>query len=574
MARIPAPERVLAVSRGQEPADLLVTNGAVFVPFTREWVRTDLAIADGVVAAWGAREALDVVDVAGAAVTPGFIDAHLHVESTMLWIDEFVRAVVPHGTLAAAADPHELANVAGGRGVTALVDAAAGLPFTLALMVPSCVPASRFERGGARLGAAETADLLSGVAAAGLAEVMDIPAVVGAERAMRHKIGAVRPGQRVDGHAPGLTAGMLDTYLAAGVESDHECTVLAEVEEKRRKGMWVFLREGSAAHDLVTLVPTVLAHGTERVALCTDDRDAASLQRGHVNDCVRLAVAHGVTIEDALVLVTANPAEYLGLHHLGSLGPGCQADLLCFGTLAAVSPDLVLQHGRIVARDGLLVDGAVPHRAAPGWLRETVVLARLPSAADLDLARRLHGDRRVPAIGVSAGSIVTGAVDADLDDPTVDLSRAAVVERYGRSGTIGLGYVSGLGLRRGALATTVAHDAHNLVVVGGRGGQGPADMAAAVARVAELGGGVVVVDDGTVVAEVPLPIAGLMSDRPAAVVADRLDRVDRAARALGIDVPAPVTLVSFLALTVIPHRRLTERGVLDVDAGHVMPVSS
>ena len=313
---------VLAVARGDTPADLLLTGGTVFVPGTREWIRTDLAIADGVVAGWGPREAREVVDVSGAALTPGFIDAHMHLESTKLWVDEFVRAVLPLGTTAVAADPHEIANVFGVRGVAALARAAAGLPFTFGICASSCVPASPFESPGAEVHAAEVIELLDEHGALGVAEVMNYPGVIAGDAELLAKIAAAGD-RRVDGHAPGVTGPQLDAYLAAGVESDHECTTLEEAEEKRRKGMWIFVRQGSASKNLADLIPTVLRHGTERVALCSDDREPDTiLEDGHVNDCVRLAVACGVRLEDALVLATSNPAQYHNLHQPGLAGAG------------------------------------------------------------------------------------------------------------------------------------------------------------------------------------------------------------------------------------------------------------
>src|SRR5271166_2618549 len=282
--------RVLAVARGAEPADLLLTGGRVFVPGTREWVNTDLAIADGVVAGWGPREAREVIDVAGAALTSGFVDAHMHLESTKLWVDEFVRAVLPHGTTAVAADPHEIANVFGVRGVEALAHAAERLPFTFGICASSCVPASPFESPGAEVHAAELRQLLALPGAIGVAEVMNFPGVVAGDAELLEKIAAAGD-RRVDGHAPGLSGRALDAYLAAGVESDHECTTAEEAEEKRRKAMWIFIREGSASRNLAALIPTVLRHGTDRMTLCTDDREPDTLlHAGHVNDCVQQRV--------------------------------------------------------------------------------------------------------------------------------------------------------------------------------------------------------------------------------------------------------------------------------------------
>ena len=572
MARPPADPRVLAVARGDEPADLLLTGGRVLSPATREWVTTDLAIADGVVAGWGPREAVEVVDVGGAALTAGFVDAHMHLESTKLWVDEFVRTVLPLGTTAVAADPHEIANVFGVPGVVALVEAAGRLPFTFGVCASSCVPASAFESPGAELRAADVRLLLEEHGALGVAEVMNFPGVVAGDPEMLARI-ATAGHRRVDGHAPGLSGPALDAYLAAGVESDHECTELAEAEEKRRKGMWIFIRQGSASQNLDALIPTVLRHGTDHVALCTDDREPDTLLGpGHLNDCVALAVAAGVTEIDALVLATANPADYHGFTQLGALAPGYQADVVCFDHLAGFRPSRVWQAGRLVAADGMAVPGAVPSAPAPEWMRRSVHLDVPPGAAAYDLAAPAGG--RARTIGIESGSLTTRSLITDPSDPDARVARLAVVERHRRTGRIGLGWVHGFGLRRGAFASTVGHDAHNCMVVGAADDAGPAAMAAAVARLAEIGGGQVAVDEhGHVLAELQLPIGGLMSDRPAAEVSGRLDVLVSAVGDLGTTVAAPFMQLSFLGLSVLPDLRLTDRGLVDVAAFQLVPVA-
>jgi adenine deaminase len=555
---------LLAVARGDEPADVLLAGGTIFVPGTREWIREDLAIADGMIAGWGPREAREVVDVSGAALTAGFIDAHMHLESTSLWVDEFVRTVLPAGTTAVAADPHELANVFGVRGVAALAEAASVLPFTFGICASSCVPASPFESPGAQIDAAEVRELLLEYGAIGVAEVMNYPGVVAGDSELLAKIAAAGD-RRVDGHAPGLSGPLLDAYLAAGIESDHECTRLDEAEEKRRKGMWIFIRQGSASKNLADLIPTVLRHGTERIALCTDDREPDTIvAEGHVNDCVRLAVACGARLEDALVLATANPAQYHNFQHLGWLAPGYQADVLCFDSLDELRPLRVYQSGKLVAERGRIVDGVVPNVPAPEWMRDSVHLAGVPDAAAFTLAPPDGGQARV--IGIEPDTLTTRHLVLDVRDPAAAVARIGVAERHLGTGRIGLGYVRGFGLARGAIASTVAHDAHNCMVVGEIGPAGPAEMSVAVARLAELGGGQVAVLDGKVIAEVPLPIAGLMSDRPAGAVAAAVEHLEHVAAAeLGVTIGAPFMHLSFLGLSVIPELRITDLGLVDVD---------
>ncbi len=551
------------MARGEEPADLVIKGGSVFVPGTREWVRTDLAVADGVIAGWGEREAHQVVEVDGASLTPAFIDPHMHLESTKLWVDEFVRTVLPHGTTAVAADPHEIANVFGVPGVVALAEAASRLPFTFGICAPSCVPASPFESPAAELGHTELAELLDEHGAIGIAEVMNFPGVINGDPEVLAKI-ATAGWRRVDGHAPGVLGRRLDAYLAAGVESDHECTELEEAEEKRRKGMWIFVREGSASRNLAALIATVTRHGTDRVALCTDDREPDTLlHEGHMNDCVRLAVAQGVKLEDALVLATSNPADYHHFDHLGWLAPGYQADVLCFDDMSSFEPARVWQAGNLVAVNGCALPGAITDAGAPDWMLHSVHLEHRPGPGAFDLSPPAGGRARV--IGVESRSLSTRDVVMDVTDPSVDVARIGVVERHRRTGRVGLGYVTGFGLEHGAIASTVAHDAHNCMVVGARDRSGTKEMAAAVDRLAEIGGGQVAVLDGRVIGEVHLPIGGLMSRKGAAeVAAEVMHLAEVTSKALGVTIDAPFMQLSFLGLSVIPELRITDRGLVDV----------
>jgi len=564
MARPGVSQRALAAARGDGPADLLITGGRVFSPATREWVETDLAVCDGNVVGWGSRDAITTMDVDGAALCSGFVDAHMHLESSKVWVSEFVKAVLPNGTTAVACDPHEVANVAGLPGVIAVIEAAADMPFTFGIAASSCVPASKFESAAASFSAHEVKILLNEYGAIGVAEVMNFPGVINGDPLFREIIAAAG-WRRVDGHAPGLRGHQLDAYLAAGVESDHECFALDEAHEKRQKGMWVFLRHGSACQDLETLLPTVLTNGSMCCAFSTDDREPDMLRdHGHINHCARLATDHGLSDIDALLMASFFPAMYHNFFHLGSLGPGYQADILIFDKLAGFRPTRVLQAGRGVAEQGKIVEGVVPHVVAPKHLYNSVRLHHSPVAADFVLDNDSITKARV--IGIGEGSIRTQALVLNVQDQSIDIARIAVVERHNATGRIGLGYVSGYGIKRGAIASTVAHDAHNVMVVGARDASGPRDMAVAVARVAELGGGQVVVRDGKVIAEAPLPIAGLMSDLPMLDVASQLDDVVRAANSLGISLRAPFMTLSFLGLSVIPDLRITDHGLIDVNA--------
>lgn len=571
MARPPVSLHALAAARGDVPADILLKGGRVLSPATREWVTTDLAIADGVVVGWGERDAHEIINVDGASLVAGFVDAHMHLESSKLWVDEYVKAVLPNGTTAVAADPHEIANVAGLEGIRALVDAAEKMPFTFGIAASSCVPASPFESAGAAFSAADVKTIIDELGAIGVAEVMNYPAVINGDPMFRDII-ASAGWRKVDGHAPGLRGRALDAYLAAGIESDHECFALDEAHEKRQKGMWVFLRQGSVCQDLLELLPTVLSHGPMCTAFCSDDREPDLLRdEGHINHCLRLAVAGGLNEIDALIAASFLPAMYHNFFHLGQLGPGYQADVAVFDTLQGFKPSLVLQRGKVVARSGVIEPGAVPVLEAPQSLYNRVRLHHVPSAAELTIDEPTNGRARV--IGVTSKTVRTKSLILDVSDAANDIARIAVVERHKATGRIGLAYVSGYGIQRGAIASTVAHDAHNIMVVGARDASGPADMSVAIARVAEMGGGQVVVIDGKVVAEVALPIAGLMSPKTLLEVADEIDRVVEAARELGITLDAPFMALSFLGLSVIPDLRITDLGLIDVNKFAVVPVS-
>src|ERR671918_304445 len=539
--------RRISVARRSEPADLVLAGGRVLSVFTGELLEVDVAIVDGHVAGLGRYEGLESVDCSGLILLPGFIDGHMHIESTKLMVDQFARAVLPWGTTTVILDPHEIANVFGLRGVRALLRAAEGIPLDYFVMASSCVPASPFEKSAETVTAEDIERFLAEEPRAlGVAEMMNFPAVVAGEDDALAKLGvAERMGRHVDGHAPGLSGAELNAYMAAGVGSDHECTTLDEALEKRRLGMWVMIREGSAARNLEALLPMVLQHGPANTMLVTDDREPDQLlDQGHVNDVIRRAVALGCPPADAVVMATLHPARYHGLRRHGALAPGSVADVVAVEDLAALRPVSVWKRGRLVAERGRPHD--VPRAEAPSWMRDSV---------------------RVRVIGIDPGEIVTRALIEEprvrdgeaLAEPERDLAKVAVIERHTGSGRIGLGFVRGFGLRRGALASTQAHDAHNLVVIG----VDDADMAAAATRLAEIGGGQVAVAGGRVAAELPCPIGGLISGPPAEDVAAAGPRPGRGGRDLRSGLQAAFMMMSFLALSVIPELKITDLGLVD-----------
>ena len=560
-------ETLIRQAAGRAPADLLLTNLQLVDVLAGEVYPAEVALAGGVIAGVGpgpgsGYAARETLDLGGAYLAPGLLDAHVHVESAMVPPSEFARAVVPRGTTTVVTDPHEIANVLGLEGIRFMLESAKGSPMSMFVMAPSCVPATHMESSGASLDAVDLASFQSSPWVLGLAEVMNFPGVVGADPAVLAKLRAFA-GKVIDGHAPGLSGLALAAYVAAGIGSDHESTTVEEAREKLRLGMTVFLREATNAHNLRTLLPLVTAANQHRFCLCTDDRQPSDLlDQGHMDHLVRMAIAGGLDPVTALRLATWNTAHYFRLHDRGAVTPGRRADLIAFRDLGAPRPHLVLRRGEIVARDGELVPLAGP-RPVP-HLRGTMSV----DWDAVDLAIRAEG-QRVRVIGVIPDQLVTEhRVEAAtivggraVADPARDLLKMAVIERHRASGGVGAGFVAGLGLKRGALASSVAHDHHNLVVIGAD----DLSMRAAAQRAAHLGGGMVVAVGEQILAEVPLPLAGLMSDKPIEEVRRRLDLAIAAARELGSTLHDPFMAMSFLALEVIPSLKLTDQGLVDVD---------
>ncbi len=558
--------RRLAVARGDEPADVVVRGGRVLSVFTREWLAVDVAICDGVVAGLGTYEGEETIDADGAYVVPGFIDAHMHLETSKLLVSEFARLVLPLGTTTVVADPHEIANVLGTDGVHWLVDACADLPLDVYFTASSCVPASRFESPRRPFDPGDLKALLRRRRVIGLAEMMNFPGVISGAASELAKL-AVEGADHVDGHAPGVLGRELQAYAAAGIGSDHEASTAEEGLERLRAGMWLLIREASAARNLRALAPLVLEYGPARMAFCTDDREPEHIaEDGHINAIVRDAVGLGVRPEDALTMASHHPALWHQLTHLGAVAPGYQADLVLLPDLERFVPAVVLKRGRPVDE--------IPETPVPEWVRQTV---RLKPVAPEDLSVPWSGGA-ARVIGLVPGQIVTDSLIEELPsdggvagvDLERDLAKIAVVERHLATGRIGLGFVRGFGLARGALATTFSHDAHNLVVVGMSDGE----MLRAIERAAEIGGGLVVVDGENVVAELPLPVAGLLSDRPLADVIAASRAVVAAVHALGSDVESPFQSLAFLALSVIPSLKITDWGLVDVGRFELVPLAT
>ena len=566
----------IRTARGDEAADIVLRGGSLVNVLSGEIEPADVAIKDGAIAGVGEGYAgVQEVDVSGRYLCPGFIDPHMHLESSQVTMAEFARAVVPRGTTTVALDPHEIANVHGIPGVEYLLDSRAGVPLSVFVMAPSCVPATDMETSGAELPATELAKLYDKPGILGLGEVMNFPGVLSCDPGVMAKLeDARRRGLVIDGHCPGLSGADLNAYIGAGMDADHECTTAEEAAEKLRRGMYVLLREASSARNLLDLLPMVTAENSRRCCLCTDDRDPGDLlSEGHIDDLVRKAISHGLDAMTVMRMATLNAAERLGLTRqgYGAIAPGYRADIVVCEDLEKFAAQSVYQAGRLVAKDGAMVVD-LPHTPVS-----------LPVSMNINWDKfggfgvaAEAGKTRVRVIEAADAQVVTGqsVEDARIEDglavadPDRDLLKLAVVERHKGTGNVGVGFVRGFGMKRGALGSSVAHDSHNIIVVG----TNDEDMLTAVRAIEQAEGGQVAVGDGKVPALLELPIGGLMSDQPLAAVAETGEWLKAAAQKLGCTLTAPLMTLSFLALPVIPSLKLTDEGLVDVGRFEIVPL--
>ncbi len=564
-------KHLIRVAQGLEPADLVLKNAEVFHVYTGEFILCDIAIADGYIAGTGSYFGIEEIDMQGRYITPGFIDAHVHIESSMLTPYQFAKAALPCGVTTIVTDPHEIANVCGAKGIQYMLDATEQLPLNVYFMLPSCVPATDFEDSGAVLLAEDLEPFMEYPRVLGLAEVMNAPGVLQQDENVMAKLEMAGKG-RIDGHAPGLTSSQLMGYAAAGITTDHECITKEQALDRLRAGIKVMLREGTAAKNMRGLLPTVNPDTAPYFMFCADDKIPAELlDSGYINYMVKTAIEEGVSVANALQIATINAARHYGIKDAGAILPGRRADLLVFDNLDEWKPRQVYKDGRLAVDNGRLLQEG--RNCDSSSLEHTVNLApvtvesfRLPLKTEMANVIGLVPYQIVTNKAVLSVKRVDGCAVSDVEN---DILKLAVLERHHATGNIGLGLVKGFGLKRGALASTVGHDSHNLIVIG----TNDEDMLAAVQELQRIGGGICIAEDGQIRGVLPLPVGGLMTNEPALMVAKQQAEMIALAREMGVpEFYSPFLTLAFLSLPVIPSLKLTDRGLVDVDSFKFIPL--
>ncbi|MGZ3591860.1 MAG: adenine deaminase [Thermodesulfobacteriota bacterium] len=561
----------IRIASGDGVADLLIKNGRVVDVFSGQIEKKDVAIFGGIVVGFGDYQAKEIMDVEGDFLCPGLIDGHVHVESSMVTIPEFARAVLPNGTTSVVIDPHEIANVHGREGIRFMADSARGIPLNVFIMLPSCVPATNMETSGATLKASDLRPFFKEPWAIGLAEMMNFPGVIFGDPEVLKKIETAK-GRPIDGHAPMLSGKGLYAYLTAGIRSDHECTTLKEAKEKLKNGMRIQMREGTTARNLKDLLPLVTAKNSRRTFFVTDDRHPKELlEEGHIDSMIRQAIHWGLDPILGIQMATLNAAEYFRLDGLGAIAPGFRADLVTFDHLGRFRIGKVFKDGVLVAESGKMLVTTTPKRRTlktgssvrvrpfkkdPFLLRSNQTLAKVIRLIPNQIVTRKVMQKIILKEGVAYPNIKE------------DILKIVVVERHKATGNIGIGFVQGFGLRNGAIGSSVAHDSHNLVIVG----TNDQDILKAVEIIKTMKGGLAVTLNGRVLASIALPIAGLMSEASVVKVNDQLEVVLRAARKLGCKILDPFMTLSFLSLPVIPELKITDKGLVDVNQFKFVPL--
>jgi adenine deaminase len=564
-------KEIIRSARGQKQVDLLLANARIINVFSGEIFSGDIAVADGYIVGFGTYDAKNTVDIGGRFVAPGFIDAHVHIESSMTGMTEFARAVVARGTTTVVVDPHEIANVLGTKGIEYMLQSSRGQPMNIYFTLPSCVPATTMETSGATLTKEDLLPFMGNERILALAEMMNYPGVINQDPDVLDKIDMAKKERKpVDGHAPGLSGHDLYAYIAAGISSDHECTTDREAKEKLDLGMHIMIREGTAAKNLEALIPVVNHRTACRIMWCTDDRHPQDiLEKGHIDSMVRKAISVGLDPVTAIQMATINPAEYFRIKNVGAIAPGRRADLVVFSDLDSPYMEAVYCGGVRVAENGKIS----PEVATPDPVLFPPSMNVDTEQIDFSIPAETG---RIRVMDIVPNQIVTGhrIMNAMISqgmaaaDISRDILKIAVIERHTGSGNMGKGFVRGFGLKRGAIASSVAHDSHNIIIVGTTDD----DMDAAFRAIVKMGGGLAAVYDNQVCAGLALPIAGLMSREPVKTVRDKIDRLIHAAREFGSTLDDPFMTLSFLALPVIPELKITDKGLVDVVRFKIVPL--
>lgn len=553
-------EKLIETARGKQKADLVIKNANIINVLSEEIYKSDIAICDGIIAGIGdGYEGKEEIDAKGAYVCPSFIDGHVHLESSMVLPHEFAKAVVPCGTTTVIIDPHEISNVLGLHGISYMHEAVKNLPLDVYTMLPSCVPATPYETSGFDLNSYDLALLIDSPWVLGIAEMMNYSGLLNLDKTVLAKLDLARSkGKRIDGHAPFLSGKDLCAYIASGVKSDHECTTPAEAIEKIRQGMYIMIREGTAAKDLDALIPVLKEKNTRKCMFVTDDRHPKDL-KVHINDMVRRAVEAGVDVVKAVQIGSLNTAEYFGLKNQGAIAPGYKADLLIMPDLKTFKPDIVIKDGKIAAEHGKLTQvftkfekPSVRSSINVRWIEPKDF--EIKGTSNLVNTIEIIPHQLVTKSSVCEARFENGFLQSNIDD---DVLKIIVMERHRATGNIGKGFVKGFNLKSGAIASTVAHDSHNMIVIG----TNDQDMYTAAVELVKMQGGKVVVKDGKVIAKLPLPIAGLISDQDIEFVLQHCEDLNNAVKSLGCTLNDAFMTMGFLSLPVIPELKITDKGL-------------
>ena len=565
-------KKLVQVALGNEPADLVLKNAEVFHVFTGEFLNADVAIVDGYIAGVGENyTGITEIDLSGKFLLPGYIDSHINLESSTLLPDEFARAAISNGTTTVIMDPHEIANVCGTAGIRFMLEATERIPLNVYMTLPSCVPASRLDTSGAILEADDLKPILSHPRVLGLGEMMDFHGVLNLNEGVYAKL-SMADNILVEGHAPGLKDKTLMAYAAAGIRSDHECTTPEQALQRLRAGMHLHLREGTVSKNFMALSEVINQDTAPYISFCADDISAEELlKEGHINKIVRMAISRKVPVATVLQIATINTAKYYGLKDVGAIAPGYKADILVMDSQNVRMPRQVYKSGQLVCTDGVVVD--IPKTVIPPEVMNTINIKGIRKE---DLKIPMNGNM-ANVIGIVPYQVVTkhfklqvavknGEVISDIEN---DILKLAVFERHHGTGNVGLGLVKGLGLKSGAIASSIAHDSHNIIVAG----TNDTDMILAVEEISRIGGGIVIVENGKILSCFPLPVAGLMTDLPAQEVADKQAELREIAHSLGVySFINPFLTLSFCSLPVIPALKLTDQGLVLVATGKYIPV--